>query len=216
MKNLFFLLLLVIGSDLFAQTDSIEKATLLNKLTEKVIKEAEFTKTLVEWDQKISKKYPDLPIDQNKQVHYIFLNEFKELDKEKLFNRTLEWLAINYGIIPADIYANVKDGKIIFRNSLDLITNTSCAYTSVISIKDEKIRVEILSISYQTFNPEAGETGLSDYTNYKISEVYPIILKKPSEWNSKIDLLKNTDSLFKAEIKNLSDYILSYDNSNTF
>jgi hypothetical protein len=212
MKNLLFLLLLVTVSDLFGQTDSIEKAVLYHAFKVSGVKESEMTKILIEWNQKISRKYPDLPLDQNKQVHYIFLNEFKDLDKEKLFNRTLEWMAINYGIIPADIYANMNDGRIIFRNNLDLITNTSCAYTSVISIKDEKIKVEILSISYQTFYP-----GDPSYTNsYKISELYPMILKKSSDWNFNLELLTNTDKLFKDEIKNLSDYIQSYYSSGTF
>jgi hypothetical protein len=209
MKNLLFLLLLVIGSDLFGQTDSIEKATLYNAFKISGVKESEMTKILIEWNQKISRKYPDLPLDQNKQVHYIFLNEFKDLDKEKLFNRTLEWMAINYGIVPADIYSNVNDGKIIFRNNLDLTSDASCAFTSVISIKNEKIKVEILSISYQTYYQGYPKS-------YKISELIPMILKKSSDWNFNLELLTNTDKLFKDEIKNLSDYIQSYYSSDTF
>lgn len=217
MKNPLFLLLLFVGSNLFGQTDSIEKATIYNKLMSKEIKEPEFTKILIEWNQKISKKYPDLPLDQNGQVHYIFLNEFKDFDKEKLFNRTLEWLSINYGLIPADIYTNLKDGKIIFRNSLDLITNTTCVYTAIISIKDEKIKVELLSISYQTYYEADYSSGIPDKTiSFNINEVYPIILKKSSEWNSNLILLMNTNNLFNTEIKNLCDYILSYDKSNIF
>jgi hypothetical protein len=217
MKNHLYLFVLLIGSNLFGQTDSIERVTIYNKLMSKEIKESEFSKIWTEWNQKISKDYPNLPLDQNEQVHYVFLNEFKNNDKEYLFNRTLEWLSINYGLIPADIYYNLKDGKIIFRNSLNLITNTSCVYTAIISVRDEKIKMEFLSISYQTYYEADYSSGIPDRTvSLNINEVYPIILKKSSEWNSNLLLLKNTDKLFSTEIKNLCDYILFFDKANSF
>jgi hypothetical protein len=45
-----------------------------------------------------------------------------DFNKEKLFTRTLEWLSINYGLIPSYIYSNLQEGKIIFKNNLNIIT----------------------------------------------------------------------------------------------
>lgn len=211
MKSSLILLMLFFGSNLYGQTYSIEKDIFHKKLVDKEIDQNEFSSVWLKWTQTIKeiKTYPDLPLDQNGQVHYTFLNEFKNFDKEKLFNRTLEWLSINYNLIPANVYSNLKDGKIIFRNSLDLIKNYTCTYTSIISIKDEKIKMELTSIVYQVYLPE-------QTISFNINKVYPIILKDPSEWNSNLNLLKTTNELIDAETKNLCDYILSYDISNTF
>jgi len=218
MKNYIFLLLILVGSNLFGQTDSIEKSTFYNKLTSKEITEVNFQNIWRQWVQLInSVKYPDMPLDQNGQVHYVIINEFKGFDKEILFDRTMEWLAINYGLLPSNVYSNLKEGKIIYRNSLNLFYNYGCSFTSIISIKDEKIRVELISLSYQTYYGGDYANGIPEKTvNTNINEVYPIILKKPSEWNLNLSWFKATNKLFKTEIKNLNDYILSYDNSNVF
>lgn len=220
MKSILFLLILTIGSMAYGQTDSIEKAILRSKLNSKVIKESDFQKTISLWTQKTNEtRYTDLPVDQNGEVHYTFINEFKNFEKETLFNRTLEWLAINYGLIPADVYSNSEDGKIIFRNSLELKTDNFILYTSVISIKDEKIMAEFISLVYQTFYEGHYEydSWIPDKTvNVPIKDVFPVILKKTSEWDTYLKLLKTTNDLINTEIKNLSDYILTYENSYKF
>ena len=218
MKNYIFLLILLVESNLFGQTDSLEKTFIYNKLISKEITEVDFSKIWSQWNHKISTiKYPDLPVDQNGQVHYVFINEFKGYDKEKLFNRTQEWLSINYGLFPASMYFNLKNGRIILRNSLNLIKNYSCNYTLIISIKDEKIKLELISVMYEAYYEGDYASGIPEKTiRFNINEVYPIILKKPSEWNLDFSLFKATNQLFKTEIKNLNDYILSYDNSSSF
>jgi hypothetical protein len=218
MKNNIFLLILLVESNLFGQTDSLEKAILYNKLISKEITEADFSKIWSQWNQRISTiKYPDLPLDQNGQVHYVFINEFKGFDKEKLVNRILEWLSINYGLLPSNMYFNLKEGKIILRNSLSLYNNYSCSFTSIFSIKDEKIKLELISLSYQAYYEGDDVSGTPEKTiSFNVNEVFPIILKKPAEWNLNLSLFKATNKLFNTEIKNLGDYILSYDNSNIF
>ena len=218
MKNFFFLLILLFESNLFGQTDSLEKAVLYNKYTSKEISDIDFSNIWSQWNQKMKKiKYPDLPLDQSGQVHYVFINEFKGFDKEKLFNRTMEWLSINYGLLPVNMYSNLNDGKIILRNSLNLNKTYSCVYTLIISIKDEKIRLELISLTYQAYFEGDYDSGIPEKTiNYNLNEIYPIILKKPSEWNLYLSLFKKTNQLFNAEIKNLGDYIFSYDYSNIF
>jgi hypothetical protein len=218
MKKLIFLLFILVESNLFGQTDSLEKAILYNKLLSKEISEVSYSRTGAQWVELINRvKYPDLPLDQNGQVHYVVIKEFKGFDKEKLFNRTREWLAINYGLLPANMYSDLNDGKIIFRNSLNLFNNYSCVFTSVISVKDEKIKFELVSLSYQAYYEGDYATGIPEKTvSFNITEVYPVILKKPAEWNTDLSLFKATNKLFLTETKNLEDYILSYDNTNKF
>ncbi|MBK7132434.1 MAG: hypothetical protein IPH69_06300 [Bacteroidales bacterium] len=218
MKYFFFLLLLLASFNLSGQTDSLEKAVLHNKLLSKEITDAGYSKTMEQWVELINRvKYPDLPLDQNGVVHYVFINEFKGFDREKLMNRTREWLAINYGFLPGDMYFNEKEGKIILRNSLSLIYSYSCIFTSVISIKDEKIKFEMISLVYEAFYKGDMSADRPDKTvSFSISDVYPVILKKSSEWPLNLTLFKATNKLFDTEIKNLNDYITSYDNSNVF
>ena len=218
MKNIFFLLFILVASDLFGQTDSLEKAALSNKFISKEITETYYSRTGNAWLQFINEvKYPDLQMDQNGKVHYVFINEYKGFDKEKLFNRTMEWLAINYGLLPVNMYYNVKDGKIILRNSLTLINNYSCGFTTIISIKDEKIKFEAVSLTYEVYYAGDYASGIPEKTlSFGIDKYYPVILKKPSEWSLNLSLFKTTNELFNTEIKNLNDYILSFDNSNTF
>ena len=211
MKCILITVLVIFGSSLYGQTDSIEKASIYNKMASKEIEQEEFLKTWQSWNQKMKeiKQYPNLPLDRSGKVHYSFVNKLIDFNKEKLFNRTLEWLSINYGLVPSYIYSNAADGKIIFRNSLDLKTGSTCNYTSIISIKNEKIMIEYISISYQTFYPDhySGDQWIPDRTvNIDISQVYPIVLKKPSEWNANLNLLKITNELFNTEttIFNLS------------
>jgi len=218
MKNPVILFILLFGSTLYGQTDSIEKAILYKKMLSKEIGQAEYSRIGMKWNQTI-KKYPELPQDLNGQVHYVFLYEFPGINKEILFTRTIEWLAINYGLIPSYIYSNLSDGKIIFRNSLNLDFANGCTYTSVISIKNEKILMEFINIGFQAFNEGhySNNVWVPEKTyNFSFSEIYPIILKNYTEWDSYLNLLNNTDIRFKLEKDNLYDYITTFDYSYAF
>lgn len=221
MKNSLILLILFIGSNLFGQTDSLEKDIIYKKLINKQIEQAEFATIYTRWNQTIKKinKYPDLPLDQTGQVHYSFLKEFTGINKEKLFTLTLEYFSTNYALFPSYLYSNLDEGKIILRNTINLITGDNCTYTSVILIKNEKMLIEFINIGYQSFKDGYYTDGawVPERTiNYGINQVYPIILKKPSEWNSNIILFKITNEFFNSEIENFSHYVINYDNSNAF
>jgi len=221
MKGTLIIIILLLGTLLYGQSDSLEKAILLDKLKAKEIRQDAFAETLAKWKQTIQEigRYPDIPLDQNKQAHYNFSYEFPGMLKDKLFARTLEWLAINYGLVPAYIYNNPGDGKIIFRNNVDLVTGNACTYTSIITIKDEKILMEFISIGYQSYygGEYSNDNWVPEKTvDFGINQVYPIILKKPAAWYSNINILRATNTFFKTEKENLRDYILSYDSTYTF
>ncbi len=216
MKNLLILLVLIIGSRLYGQTDSIEKAIIYKKFLSKEITQGAFSEIGYDWIKAIKKinKYPDLPLDHKGQVHYSYLNDYKDFSKEKLFNRTLEWLSINYGMFPAYLYSNLEEGKIILNNSFTINTRYSCNYTCIISIKDERLLMEIFKIGYQAFyeGHYSEDTWVSEKTvNLDINQVFPIILKKTSEWEFNLNLLKITNENIDSQIVSLDDYILNYD-----
>jgi hypothetical protein len=210
MKISLIVLIFIYGLNLYGQTDSIEKAALHWKLANST-DQAEYKRICKKWDKTILeiKKYPDLPLDQSGLVHYSYLNQFKNVTKEKLFNRILEWLSVTYGLFPSYIYSNPEDGKIIFKNSITLKTGHNCNYTAIISVKNEKILMEFFNIGYSQ-----DQTDRTVY--FDINQVYPVILKDPSEWSPNLKLLKTTNDFFNADKENLSNYILHYDSIYTF
>jgi hypothetical protein len=221
MKSTLILFILFSGSMLYGQTDSLERAILYKKLIDKEIRQDEFSKTWTSWNQAMKeiKKYPDLPLDQYGLVHYIYLYDFKGFDKEKLFNRTLEWLSINYGLIPSNVYSNKEDGKIIFRNSINLITGNTCTYAAIITLKNEKMLLEFINIGYQALleGHYSNNTWVPERTiEYGINEVYPVILKKSTGWSSSLKLLETTNNFFKTEAEIIINYIITYDGLYSF
>ncbi len=216
MKNIYFLILMIFALNLYGQTDSIEKATFYKLFISKEISQEEFSDIGIKWNKAIKKiqGYPDLPLDQNGEVYYSFLIEFKNKNKEFLFNRSLEWLAIRHTIFPTYLYSNANDGKIIYSNSLKIDTNYSSNFTCIITLKDEKMLVEYFNIEYQGFfeGHYSGDNWVPDKNvNFKINQVFPVILKKPAEWDFNLKLLKGLNDFINADVNSLNDYILNYD-----
>ena len=221
MKSFLILLMLIIGSNLYGQTDSIERAIIHNKILNKEIDQIEYSFFCQEWLKTIKEtgKYPDLPLEQNGQVHYIFLNDFKDLNKEKLYNRTLEWLVIRYGLVASNFYSNFQDGRIILKGGTGISSDNTCTYSSVISIKDNKLLIEFINIGYQRFYAGyySGDKWIAERTlNFNINNVYPVILKKRSEWTDNLILLRKTNEFFNAESESLFEYIVNYDSTFKF
>ncbi|HVN58925.1 MAG TPA: hypothetical protein VMT63_11545 [Bacteroidales bacterium] len=215
MRYALLIALLAVEISVLAQTDSTERAILYNRFINKQIEESDYSKLYSLWNQRFkSDKYPDQPLDQNGEVHYTFICDFKDRDCEFLFNRTMEWLSVNYGLVPANVYSNLRDGKVIFRFNLSLPDDYTCTPTIIISIRDGRIRYEFIGISYQLYYPPDYSSGVPERTvNFK---PYPLILRKPSEWNQILMLLRETKKLFSTEVQNLTDYIINYDHSNKF
>jgi hypothetical protein len=216
MKNLLILLVLLIGSRIYGQTDSIEKAVIYDKFLSKGITQETFTDIGLKWIQMIKKigKYPDLPLNQKGQVQYLYLNSYTGFSKEKLFSRALEWVSINYGIYPTYLYSNREDGKIIVNNSFTINSFYSCNYICIITVKNEKLMMELNNVMFHEYRAgyyidNSWQSGVNVY--FSINQVFPIILKKPSDWEFNLNLLKTTNDNFDSQIVSLDDYISSYD-----
>lgn len=221
MKTILTLVLLIVSTGIYAQSDIAERAALSHQLTTKEISEEDFSKIGPKWSQFLKKygEYPELPLDQNGHVRYSYTQSFGTTSKEKLFNHMLEWIAINYGLYSANLYSNPEDGRIILNNNFPVNETYSCNYSVVISIKTGKMLVEFFNIGYQGFFPghDSGSGWVPDKTvSFNINQVFPVILKNQSEWARDLDLFKAANTQFKTEIANLWDYLTNYDTYNAF
>ncbi len=210
------LFLFLLGSILYAQTDSTEKALLYNKVLSGEIAPEEFSKIGVKWMETMKRfgDYPNLPVDSAGQVGYSYVITYAGVPKNTLFNRTLEWLSIHYGLIPSYLYSCMEDGKIIFKNSFPVNDTYTCIYTGVVTVKDEKILFEYQSVGLQYFcsGYYKNDVWVPEKTiMIGLMDIYPVVLKKQSEWSANLLLLKTTNDYFPAEAKSLCNYINEYD-----
>ncbi len=220
MRTPILLITLLIGLKVFGQTDSIEKAILYNKVLAKELSQADYSTIGKKWLETTKwYTYPDLPINKNGEIQYSFVIEYQNIIKEKLFSRILEWLSITYGFVPAYLYFNADDGKIICSNSTNYNDNTSATYTYIFTVVDNKFLMEFTNIGYSVTKPGhySGDTWIPDKViYYTINQVFPIILKDSSEWSFYLNLIKTIDDHFKNDINTLNDYITNYDSKYSF
>jgi hypothetical protein len=221
MKTIVIVLTLLLSTAIFGQSDSIEKAVLYKKVLTGEMSNELFSETGKEWKKAVQSigKYPELQLDQNGKVYYTYLSGFKGLSKEYLYNRTMEWLTIYYGFVPADLNANPSEGKIIFRNSKFFKTNCNITYTAIITLKNEKMLVEYFAIVSQTQHAGYYSNDLwipERIVTTEIENMYPVVLKKQSEWNTNLQMFKFINDHLNNSISDLNNYIANYDSMYAF
>jgi hypothetical protein len=131
----------------------------------------------------------------------------------------MEWLAIYYGLRPSDLYFNKEDGKIVFQNSVSVSSSKSCSFTSAITIRGSKIRVEYMNVGYHTYfaGRFSGEIWVPEQTIYNhISQLYPVIEKGQLEWQNTLYLFKATNQSFNSDFSKLCIYLENYESINQF
>ncbi len=221
MKTFLTALLFFIALHLFGQTDSIEKSLFYAKLSAKEISQEEFSIRGIKWHQVIKKmgSYPDLPLAEDGMVHFSFLDTLNNASKDELFNRTLEFISIEFGIYPNNLYSNREDGKIIFSNTFSVNNTYSGVYTGLFTIKKGKVLIEFINIRYEAFYPGhySEETWVPEKTvHLNIGQLYPVILKNPSEWEFNLNLMKTTVDYFNHEVNQYDTYLRQYRSDYSF
>jgi hypothetical protein len=221
MRIRFLLFLVLYASVLNGQTDSIEKAILYNKMISKEMLTEDYSKIGIKWNETIKKinKYPDLPLTKDGKVDFSFIYTYKDIGKNVLFNRTLEWLSITYGLIPSYLYSDRVDGKIICTNNFSANNNTTCNYAMIITIMDRKSLIEFENLDYQIRSGGyySGDTWVPEKNNnFSIYQVFPVILKKSTEWEPNLNILKATKERFNNDVTSLNDYITGYESKYVF
>ena len=215
------IIILLISFNMYGQTDSIEQSVVYKRALSMEITGPEYSKIVKDWSAAVkrSEGYPHLQVNNDGKVQYSFIKEFPNVSKKLLYNRILEWLSVSYGIFPSYLYSNQEDGKIICSISLKVYDNTTSSFTYVISIKDNKILVNIMNLGYQvtTIGHYSSDTWIPDSSYYSgIDQVFPIILKEPAKWNYYLNLMVTINKQLNNEMDILSDFLIHYDSRYVF
>jgi hypothetical protein len=141
---------------------------------------------------------------------------FGELDKKVIFQRCLEWIAINYGNL---LYKDFDSGKIIASGLTDIDhyteslaayfgvriqpVQTPVNYTMVLTIKENKIKYAITNILYNFKN--FSETV--DEISYPITLLFSV-RNTNLHWIRFVTVLNKSIDIFNISLKNsLEAYI---------
>jgi hypothetical protein len=173
-----------------------------------------------------AQNYPELSVNNRTgEVEISDILSFPDLEKKIIYQRCLEWIAINYGELT---HSDLESGKIIANGLLDLDCfveyssgfdskrirqeQTPTNYTLILTIKGNKIKYMITNIIYNF-------TVLSEITtqvSYPISAIFPAKINGP-QWIRNYTLLNASVDKFNISLKNsLSDYIKDFESDYLF
>jgi hypothetical protein len=175
-------------------------------------------------------KYPELKVNNiTGEADISDILTFTNLDKQTIYQRCLQWIAINYGAL---IHNDLPSGKIIANGLLDLThfaeyeaafgskkvhqINTPTNYTMILTIKDNKIKYCITNITF-TFTSYSAESEANIDTSLPVFSLYPIVAKDQIQWVSYTTLLNECINKFQIKLKSaLSDYVKDVQNDYNF
>ena len=233
---IFLFVLPILG---FTQTEIIEKENFQKKY---VVEEKYSPEKLKEigrkWKELMTDYggYPNLSYDSSlNEINYKFINSFKGINKEIIYNRIIEWSAIVFGNSDHVIrYKNMETGKIILKGAFDIMfdydyknfwgvekentTSKTCYFTYIFTIKDDKIKSEIQDIRYEYTISILNSGGFYSETEYikPISQLYPITNYKVEKWKEYLDILFETNNSIRSLQDDVAQYIENYNSDYNF
>jgi hypothetical protein len=173
-----------------------------------------------------SLNYPEFKVNKNTgEIEITDILTFTNPDKKIIFQRCLEWIAINYGDL---VHHDLESGKII-ANGLNNLTHysgyqsvsgsikisqiqTPANYTLILTIKDNKIKYTVTNITYNFKN--FSET--IDEISYPISALYPVKAMNQN-WVRFFSVLNASSEMFYYSLKNsLVNYVNDAENDYKF
>jgi hypothetical protein len=212
----------------FSQTLEIEKQSIDSLLKSGTLSASQVVLLRNNWNSFYSGyKYPELPVNAvTKEVDFSDILNLDNFNKQIIFQRSLEWAAINYFNI---LYKDAESGKIIasgimnlnhtaeipggFGKRIETPAQTSVAYTLILTVKDNKIKYNITNIEYTFSN--YSET--IDQITMTLDSLFPIIAKDKMQWKRYITALTETKDKMLVKLKNsLTDYIKNFGNDYAF
>lgn len=233
MKNLHkiaFLLLLSFGLPAFSQTKALENESLMNRYLAKEFTQLEFKDLSIAWrDMTDTIGYPEVPYDSiSKKVEYTFENTLGGISRETIVNRVSEWAAVTFGSTDALLTHQGNTSRLILNGSVEILfpdmfmvwknswrgyveteqlNSSICYFTMVFTIKDGRMRSQIVNISYQYTD------FVSDRTiSMTLNSCFPISNNEQEEWKALITLVNETKASLKIVNDLLVDYIKDYEN----
>lgn len=217
-----------------AQTEKIEKKILSERIAQGKIPTDKATEVRDKWYKLMGEfgGYPNLPYNEEKGiVEFEHIKEFPGMDKKTIYNRVLEWSAINFGSLGAVLnYENFETGKIILKGftyihikedmkgffmTSEKIRSIRVKVTYVFTVKEGKLKIYYTGIEYEVPYYAVASNTLS-YSDESISAYYPIVESEEINWKGRLSLLKETNIELTATSLRLCNYILDSAKDNGF
>ncbi len=229
MKNLIAIIAIFTTScQVFSQTKSIELQNMSRRYQDGEFTVDTYKQYAQVWQDLLEDLggYPSLPYDTASETMKFESVTELGVTKEIIFERILEWAAINFNHLDAVLhYKSLQSGKIILKgyfdvthrrdlqnfwgNSKENFTQTTCYQTYVFTIKNGRLKTQISNIRYE-FN------SFGESFEVSIDNMYPITNFGSNQWKEKLDLLNQTNLKITRLSENLIAYIESYNNDYDF
>ena len=227
-KALLSIVLFCTVTQIFSQTLEAEKAYFNSQIQSGQLSAEQVRNLSLKWNAFVGKyKYPALPVNKaSGEIDFTDTLTFRSRDKKVIFERCLEWIAVNYGNI---LHKDLEAGKIIASGNLNLkhnadyygsfgkkeefTTTTSSNYALILTIKDNKLKYNITNIEYTFY--DYSET-ISEMT-LPLNSLFPIVSKDELQWKRYISVLNESTKTFYFELKDsLTEYINNSDEDYNF
>jgi len=227
MKNFLSIAILLsisIGMPVFSQTPELEKEVMSNRYKSKELSQLEYKNLVFAWrDLTDSIGYPDVPYDSvSKKVEYIFVDGLDGIARETIVNRVSEWAAVTFGSTDALLTHQGKASRLILNGSVEVLfpdmfmvwknswkgyiekelqNSSICYFTMVFTIKEGKLKSQVLNISYQYTD------FVSDRTiSRTLNSCFPISNNEQEEWKTLITLVNET----RESLSGVNDLVVAY------
>ncbi|MDP3643404.1 MAG: DUF4468 domain-containing protein [Bacteroidota bacterium] len=233
MKNFLTILLLAITYSSFSQSWEFEEKLINQGIQRRSKTQLEIKEFVNDWMKFKAEygDYPTLPFNDRNEIEYTFINDYK-LNKEIIFNRILEWAAINFGSLDAVLhYKNFESGKIILKGQFRIFytvdylggfwgdqikektSSSYCTQTYVFTIKDNKLKTQVVDIQVKVEDEGYWVSGVYYpplTLNRHINYYYPISNFGKLNWKSHLNILEKIDLEILVQKSYLNIYIASY------
>lgn len=215
MKYIVLLALMLVSASAFSQSEQAEFEALKKSTASNFYEVGSFQDTLLKWQKNLKKfgAYPDLPLNEAGAVHYAYELSFETQSQAELFRHSKEWIALNLALYGDQYYSCEANGKIIYATSFGTGTQYDCNYTAVLTIRDNKILIEFIRLSYENFTPGhySGENWVGDNTVRRpIESLYPVCRLNSGEWQTVLKLFKSTNDNISQLVNDLSAHLQNY------
>lgn len=227
MKKIFLILILIIPAIfIYSQSPDAENNA-IEKAARKLSKE-QASQLRKKWTAFISNyTYPELKINSTTgEVEISDTLTFENTEKKVIFQRCLQWIAINYGNLS---YSDLESGKIIANSAVDLnhfgeypagfgsrdtrAETSTASYAMVLTLKENRIKYSITNITFTFRN--YSET--IDEISFPAASLYPISGQDQIQWLRSLTILNAAKEKFSTELKNsLINYIKAWQDDYKF
>lgn len=218
------------SGSIMAQTPEIEKATLAKRFQEGEFDALKYKQMAELWHNILNdlEGYPELPYDTTtKTIVFERTLRFEGISKQVIFERIIEWAAINFGSLDAVVdYKNMETGKIIlkgffaitykddvkrlFAEPKEVIRSTKSKQTYIFTVKDGALKIQVRGITYQftTLGYLVNNTYFPERTvSTSIHSLYPITSRPLDDWKSALSILNETHLNIKKQIYTIARYV---------